>query len=117
MRVVAMLPFKFRSNQCAFCFLFAWQFFVLPSCSSQPESEKYASPRTANLSDSALLDTVEKQTFEYFWSGAETNSGMGREEIRVDNDYGEDDRNIVTSGGSGFGIMGLLAGIERKYIT
>jgi hypothetical protein len=96
-------------------------FFVVPllifSCKSQPQSTAYAVARTNGLSDSALLDTVEKQTFKYFWDAAEPNSGMGCERVHVDNNYPEHDQHIVTTGGSGFGIMGLIAGIERGYIT
>ena len=31
--------------------------------------------------------------------------------------YPQDDMNVITSGGSGFGIMALIAGIERGFIT
>ncbi len=100
-------------------------FFLLffASCkSTSPEARKdqpdiYRAERTQNLSDSALLDTVEKQTFKYFWQGAEPNSGMAPERIHMDNIYPDNDKNIVATGGSGFGIMALLAGIERNYIT
>ncbi|HYK47278.1 MAG TPA: glucoamylase family protein, partial [Parafilimonas sp.] len=93
------------------------QVFLFGACKSQPQSTAYAVARTTGLSDSALLDTVEKQTFKYFWDGAEPNSGMGCERVHVDNHYPENDQHIVTTGGSGFGIMGLIAGIERGYIT
>src|SRR5215467_9067219 len=69
------------------------------------------------ISDSSLLDTVEKQTFEYFWDGAEPNSGMGRERFHVDNDYPEHDKNVVATGGSGFGVMAILAAIHRGFIS
>ena len=69
------------------------------------------------LSDSALLNIVERQTFRYFWEGAEPTSGMGRERINMDDIYPENDKNIITIGGSGFGIMALIVGIERKFIT
>jgi len=68
------------------------------------------------ISDSALLDIVEKQTFQYFYDGAEPVSGMGRERIHEDNDYPENDQMIVTSGGSGFGVMAILAAIHRNFI-
>lgn len=71
----------------------------------------------ARLSDTALLDLVEHQTFQYFWDGAEPNSGLARERIHIDNIYPEEDQDIVTVGGSGFGLMALLAGIGRHYIT
>ena len=35
----------------------------------------------------------------------------------MDGIYPENDQNIVTSGGSGFGIMAILAGIDRGYVT
>ena len=69
------------------------------------------------LSDEALLDTVQHRTFRYFWEGAEPNSGLARERIHMDGIYPENDQNIVTSGGSGFGIMAILAGIDRGYVT
>ena len=69
------------------------------------------------LSNEALLDTVQHRTFRYFWEGAEPNSGLARERIHMDGIYPENDQNIVTSGGSGFGIMAILAGIDRGYVT
>lgn len=71
----------------------------------------------ARLSDEALMDTVERRTFEYFWTGAEPNSGMARERIHMDGVYPENDQAVVTTGGSGFGLLALVAGIERGYIT
>ncbi|AWI27314.1 beta-glucosidase [Flavobacterium pallidum] len=67
------------------------------------------------LSDEALLDLVEKQTFKYFWDFAQTNSGMARERYHIDDP--SNDQNIVTTGGSGFGLMALVAGIERGYVS
>src|SRR5436853_4317111 len=64
-----------------------------------------------------IYTNLQRTTFQYFWDGAEPNSGMGRERFHVDNVYPENDKNIVTTGGSGFGIMGILVGIERGFIT
>lgn len=61
------------------------------------------------VSDSALLTLVQQQTFKYFWDFAHPVSGMARER----NSSGE----TVTSGGSGFGVMAMLAGINRNFIT
>lgn len=69
------------------------------------------------LSDDALMDTVQRRTFNYFWEGAEPNSGLARERIHIDGEYPENDQNVITSGGSGFGIMAILAGINRGYVT
>ena len=62
------------------------------------------------LTDAALLDLVQKQTFKYFWDFAHPVSGLSRERNNGDN-------NLVTSGGSGFGIMSILVGMERNFIT
>lgn len=69
------------------------------------------------LSDTALFRLVQQQTFQYFWDGAEPTSGMGRERFHADNIYPENDKHIVTSGGSGFGVMAILAGIERGFVS
>jgi hypothetical protein len=80
--------------------------------------EQKPAPTSAleTISDSALLDIVERQTFQYFFEGAEPISGMARERIHADNDYPENDQMIVTSGGSGFGVMAILAAIHRNFI-
>jgi hypothetical protein len=61
------------------------------------------------MDDVALMDMVQKYTFRYFWDDAHPTSGMAKER----NNSGD----IVTSGGSGFGIMSILVGIENGYIT
>ncbi len=63
----------------------------------------------AALSDDELLDMVQRYTFRYFWDFAHPVSGMARER----NTSGD----IVTTGGSGFGVMAILVGIERGFIT
>lgn len=70
-----------------------------------------------NLTDDSLLTLVQYRTFQYFWEGAEPVSGMARERYQVDGVYPENDMNVVTSGGSGFGVMAILAGIERGFVT
>ena len=61
------------------------------------------------LSDDNLLTLVQKQTFKYFWDFAHPVSGLARER----NTSGD----VVTSCGSGFGIMTIPVAIERKFIT
>lgn len=67
--------------------------------------------------DSALFRLVQQQTFQYFWEGAEPTSGLARERFHTDNIYPQNDKNTVTSGGAGFGVMAILVGIERGFIT
>ncbi len=72
---------------------------------------------STTLSDEKLLDTVQQQTFQYFWDGAEPVSGMACERIHLDGVYPDNDQTVVTSGGSGFGVMAILVGIERGFIS
>jgi hypothetical protein len=70
-----------------------------------------------SLSTDSLLTLVQKQTFQYFWTGAEPNSGMACERINMDGIYPQNDKNVVTTGGSGFGVMAILTAIDRNFIT
>jgi hypothetical protein len=70
-----------------------------------------------NESDEKIFTEVQKQTFKYFYDGAEPTSGLARERFHVDNVYPSNDKHIVTSGGAGFGVMALLVGIERSFVT
>lgn len=67
----------------------------------------------AQLSDDALLDTVQRQTLKYFVDFAQPRSGMARERS---NDQTEGNF-IVTTGGTGFGIMAMVVGVNRHFIT
>ena len=75
------------------------------------------SPGTTSITDDSLLNLVQYRTFQYFWNGAESHSGMARERLHMDGIYPHDDKSTVTTGGSGFGVMAILAGIERGYIS
>jgi len=57
----------------------------------------------------SLLTLVQKQTFKYFWNLGHPTSGMALER----NSSGD----VVTSGGTGFGIMAIPVAIERKFIS
>lgn len=65
------------------------------------------------LSDSQLLDLVQRQTFRYFWDFAHPASGLSRERSNVI-DYGPE---VVTIGGTGFGVMSIIVATERKWVT
>ncbi len=62
------------------------------------------------LSDNALLDLVQQQTFRYFWDYGHPVSGLARERSNATPE-------TVTSGGSGFGIMAIPAAVSRGFIT
>ena len=61
------------------------------------------------ISDDALLDLIQKQTIKYFYDFAHPNSGLARERSTSGD--------IVTTGGTGFGIMAMIVGVNRGFIT
>ena len=67
--------------------------------------------------DDDFLDYIEKVHFNYMWEGAEANSGLACERIHLDGVYPQNDKTVVTIGGSGFGVAGLIVGMERGFIT
>lgn len=68
-----------------------------------------SSDKFPRISDGDLLTLVQKQTFKYFWDFGHPVSGMARER----NTSGD----MVTTGGTGFGVMSILVGIERNFIS
>ncbi|WP_375444269.1 glucoamylase family protein [uncultured Fibrella sp.] len=101
--------------------LTAYTLEVLPSLTSQRSTALNSSivvtlttaldstDKFPRISDDALLDLVQKKTFTYFWDFGHPVSGMARER----NSSGD----VVTSGGTGFGVMAIVAAINRNFIT
>lgn len=90
---------------------------IAAACSHQSTKNRNAEQPIATLTDEQLLDSIQYYTFQYFWDGAEPNSGLARERYHVDGVYPQNDKHIITTGGGGFGVMAVLVGIERKFIT
>lgn len=90
---------------------------VLNACSRPLDQPNGAKDTGLKVSEDSLLNVVQRQTFNYFWEGAESVSGMARERLHLDGDYPSNDKDVITSGGSGFGLMALIVGIERGFIT
>jgi len=65
---------------------------------------------TRLMSDDELLTMVQEAAFRYYWEGAERYSGMALENI-------PGRRNMIATGASGFGIMAIIVGTERGFIT
>ncbi len=61
------------------------------------------------ITEEQFLTKVQQETFKYFWDFAHPVSGLARER----NTSGE----LVTIGGSGFGLMAILVGIERGFVS
>jgi hypothetical protein len=68
-----------------------------------------SSDKFPQLTDSVLLDLVQQKAFAYFWDFGHPVSGMARER----NSSGD----LVTTGGTGFGIMAIPVAIKRNFIT
>lgn len=69
-----------------------------------------ATAETHEMNDDELMEMVQRYTFRYFWDYAHPVSGLARERSNGD-------PQVVTSGGSGFGILSLIVGVERGWIT
>lgn len=101
-------------------FKFTFFLFLLFSLSVEAQKKKAIRPafdatkRPKNLSDSELLDIVQRQTFRYFWDFAHPVSGMARERSNEAYEYGNE---VVTTGGTGFGIMAIVVAAERQWIS
>ena len=86
-------------------------------CSGQDNAHKEKGPsgQDHSISDVELLDLIQRETFRYFWEFAQVESGCARE--RYHPDEPSMDENVVTSGGTGFGLMAIIVAIERGYIS
>jgi hypothetical protein len=67
------------------------------------------------LTDEQAMDQVQKDAIKYFWDYAETNSKLARERYLTEDPSFE--ANIVTTGGSGFGLMSIIVGVERGFVN
>ncbi|MBE9664379.1 glucoamylase family protein [Mucilaginibacter myungsuensis] len=82
-----------------------------------------AQPRPADLTikkgltDAQLLTLVQKQTFHYFWDGAEPLSGLARERYHADGVYEQNDKDVIATGAAGFGFGAIVVGMQRGFIT
>jgi len=77
---------------------------------SQSKFSNIVNATTHSLTDSAWLDMVQEANFRYYWEGAEPNSGLALEDIPARS-------HMIAAGASGFGMMAILAGVKRNFIT
>lgn len=68
------------------------------------------SAQTREMNDEELMEMVQEAAFRYYWEGAEPNSGLARENI-------PGRKNMIATGASGFGLMALVVGAERQFIS
>ena len=68
----------------------------------------------AALPDEDLLELVQRQTFRFFWEGSHAASGLAPDR-RTTREQPVDD--LVSIGGSGFGVMALIVAVERGWVA
>jgi hypothetical protein len=69
-----------------------------------------ATATTREMTDDELLTMVQEASFRYYWDAAHPVAGMAIEIL-------PGNQNQVALGASGFGIMALVVGVERGFIT
>jgi hypothetical protein len=69
-----------------------------------------AAAATRAFNDDELLTMVQEAQFRYYWEGAQPDSGMAIEVT-------PGDPNQVALGASGFGMMAMLVGVDRGFVT
>ena len=88
------------------------------SCSSDGDVSVAPTPTPVDppktYTDAEITEMVQKDALKYFWDYAQTNSKLARERYHTDNPG--QDANVVTTGGSGFGLMTILVGIKNGYV-
>ncbi|WP_226064976.1 glucoamylase family protein [Kaistella polysaccharea] len=72
-------------------------------------------PKVTTYTDPEILNMVQKDVTKYFWDFAEVNSKLARERYHTDNPGA--DAAVITTGGSGFGMMTLLVAIKNGYVS
>lgn len=68
-------------------------------------------------SEDDFLDYIQFAHLNYMIEGAGPVSGLALERIHMDGEYPQNDRDVITTGASGFGIAGLIVAMERGFIT
>jgi hypothetical protein len=63
-----------------------------------------------SMNEDQLLTSIQHATFRYFWDYAHKDSGLIKERY-----YSS--RGACASGGTGFGVLALMIGVERGFVT
>jgi exo beta-1,2-glucooligosaccharide sophorohydrolase (non-reducing end) len=77
----------------------------------QSEPSEIVSASTHAMTDEELLTMLQEACFHYYWeAGAHPVAGMTLENVPGDS-------RIMATGASGFGIMAVIVGVDRGFIT
>jgi hypothetical protein len=81
---------------------------AVAACATVPA--RHASPgATPSVEDIALLDTLERRTFDYFWDLSDPRTGTTPDRWPT--------RSFVSVGATGFALTAYPIGVERGYVT
>jgi len=80
----------------------------LDASGQESQPSKIVRARSYAMTDEQLLTSVQEATFRYFWDFGHPVSGLSRERLRS--------RDTCTSGGTGFGMMAIVVGVERGFV-
>lgn len=87
----------------------------MPETKVQNSTGKTRTPKAlAALPDIALMDAVQRQTFRFFWDGADPITALAPDRRRT-HEISADD--LITIGGSGFGVMSIIVAVERGWVS
>ena len=100
--------------------IFSTAILLCGSCSSETTSGTEPNPPTPvdppkTYTDPEIVEMVQKNALKYFWDYAQSSSKLARERYHTDNPG--QDAHVVSTGGSGFGLMTILVGIKNGYVT
>jgi exo beta-1,2-glucooligosaccharide sophorohydrolase (non-reducing end) len=76
----------------------------------ESSSSQTANATTHPFSDDDLLTMVQEACFRYYWEGAHPDAGLALECI-------PGNEHLIALGASGFGILAIIVGVERGFIT
>jgi len=77
---------------------------------AESELSAAAGGTTRMFGDDELLTMVQESCFRYYWEGAHPHAGMALE-------ITPGDANLVALGASGFGLMAIVTGTDRGFVT
>jgi hypothetical protein len=87
----------------------------MPQIKSRKIQGKTRAPGAlAALPDPQLLDAVQRQTFRFFWEGADPVTALAPDRRRT---YEVPADDLITIGGSGFGVMSIIVAVERGWVS
>ncbi len=89
---------------------YSYKISFLDAMFNESEPSEGIKAQTRAMTDDELLTMVQKASFRYYWEGAEKISGLALENI-------PGRTQMIASGASGFGLMALIAGTERQFIS